>query len=210
MRSAMPERPADECPYRKPFGSEFEDCPSYQQTQFVPLDTQYRPLDSVWTCGNLDIGRVGGSPWRHFGRCRIGSAESRMAWVGRMREDRLAVTRAMQRELAPLMADQVTALWGLKGRQLAAPAGSQDHATATAELMRQGNAFLLFFERWFEEHDDVMRRLNLPIGATMELFREIVYAWIDQPNAEIPTISPEALERFPEEARILLMPESAA
>ena len=206
----MPDRPADECPYRKPFGSEFEACPAYQQSQFVPLDTQYRPLDSIWTCGNLDIGRVPGSPWRHFGRCRIGSEANRMVWVRRMREDRLAMTRAMQRELAPLMADQVTTMWALKGRQLAAPAGSEDHAAATAELMRHGTSFLTFFERWMEEHGDEMRSLNLPINATMDLFREIVYAWIDQPNAEIPTISAEALERFPEEARILLMPESAA
>jgi hypothetical protein len=210
MRSPMSPRPADECPYRKPFPEAFDGCPAFQQNQFVPLDTHYRPLESIWTCGNLDMGRIAGAPWRHFGRCRIGTAENRLAWVHSMREDRLAITRAMQREMAPLLAEQVTELWTLKGRQLAAAAGTEDHAAATAALMRQGTSFLTRIEAFLEDRASDMHKLDLPLDATMDLFREIVYRWVDQPNAEIPTIAPEALERFPEEARILLLPESAA
>lgn len=206
----MSDRPRDECPYPKPFAEDFDGCPAYQQTQFVPLDTQYRPLDMVNTCANLDMGRIAGAPWRHFGRCRVGDAQSRQAWVREVREDRLAVARAMQRDMAPLMAGRVTELWTIKGRQLAAAAGSEEHASATAELMRRGNSFLTRIEAYFEDHNDDMGRLNLPIDATMDLFREIIYRWVDQPNAEIPTINEAALSRFPEEARVLLMPESAA
>ena len=205
----MSERPPDECPYPKPFGPDFDGCPAYQQSQFVPLDTQYRTLDSIWTCGNLDMGRIPGAPWRHFARCRVGDEGARLQWVGRVREDRLAVARAMQRELAPLLAERVTELWGLKGRQLAAT-GSDEHAAATAELMRRGNEFLTAFERFLEEHAGDMRHLEVPIDATIDLFREIVYRWVDQPNAEIPQINEAALARFPAEARVLLMPESAA
>ncbi len=206
----MSDRPRDECPYPKPFGADFDACPAYQQAQFVPLDTQYRTLESIWTCGNLDMGRIAGSPWRHFARCRIGDRAARLQWVGRVREDRVAVARQMQRELAPLMTAQVTELWTLKGRQLAAPTGSEAHATATAELMRRGNAFLTTFERFLEEHAGEMRRLDLPIEATVDLIREVVYRWVDQPNAEIPQINESALARFPEEARLLLVPETAA
>ncbi|HZS14531.1 MAG TPA: hypothetical protein VFC09_08050 [Candidatus Dormibacteraeota bacterium] len=204
------ERPRDECPYRKPFADGFDGCPAFQQSQFVPLDTQYRTLDSIWTCGNLDLGRVPGAPWRHFARCRIGDEQARMAWVREVREDRLAVARSMQRELTPLMADFVTELWAIKGRQLAAPAGTEEYAAATSELLRGGNAFLTMMERFMEERSEDMSRLGMPIDATVDLFREIVYRWVDQPNAEIPVISEASLARFPEEARALLMPESAA
>jgi hypothetical protein len=210
MLHAMTERPRDECPYTKPFPQNFDGCPAYQQTQFVPLDTQYRALEMVWTCGNLDMGRIAGEPWRHFGRCRVGDAQSRAAWVREVREDRLAVARSMQRDMAPLMTGPVTELWTIKGRQLAAAAGSEEHAAATAELLRKGNSFLTRVEAYFEDHSGDMDRLNLPIDATMDLFREIIYRWVDQPNAEIPTINEAALSRFPEEARALLMPESAA
>lgn len=207
---AMPERPRDECPYPRPFDGEFEGCPAYQQAQFVPLDTQYRTLDSVWTCGNIDLGRIPGAPWRHFARCRIGDRQARLAWVEQVRSDRLVVVRALQRELGPLLAGHVTQLWAVKGRQLAAAAGSEEYASATAELLRRGNSFLSTFERFLEEHDGEMRRLDLPIDATVDLFRDLVYRWVDQPNAEIPTINEAALARFPEEARLLLVPETAA
>jgi hypothetical protein len=206
----MPERPRDECPHHRPFNEGFEGCPAFQQSQFVPLNTQYRPLDSLWTCTNLDIGRIPTAPWRHFARCRIGDARSRLAWVGRVREDRVAVARALQREMAPLMAGRVAELWALKGRQLATAAGTEEHASATAELLRQGNVFLSTMDAFLEDHSAEMQHLGVPIEATVDLFREIVYRWVDQPNAEIPTIGPEALENFPEEARVLLLPESAA
>jgi hypothetical protein len=206
----MPERPEDECPYAKPFTQDFDACPAYQQTQFVPLDTQYRTLASVWTCSNLDLGRIAGAPWRHFARCRIGDEAARLQWVGRVREDRLAVARQMQRQLAPLLAERITELWGLKGRQLAAPTGSEEYAAATAELLRRGNDFLVACERFFEEHAGDMRRLEVPIDATVELFRDIIYRWVDQPNAEIPQITEAALAGFPAAARVLLSPESAA
>lgn len=210
MRSAMSERPRDACPYHRPFADAFSACPAFQANQFVPLDTQYRALDMILTCANLDLGRIPGAPWRHFARCRIGDEQQRLAWVGRVREDRLAVARAMQREMAPMLAGMVTELWALKGRQLASASGTEEHAAATAELMRLGNRFLTRTEEFFEEHSAEMQALRLPIDATMDLFRDIVYRWIDQPNAEVPQVSEAALARFPEEARILMLPESAA
>ena len=203
-------RPGDECPYRKPFAEGFNDCPAYQRTQFVPLDTQYRPLASIWTCVNLDFGRMPRAQWRHFARCRVGTAEDRLAWVAQVREDRLTVVRAIQAEMAPMMAKQVTDLWTAKGRQLAAAAGTEEHEDASAELGRLIQRFLTSTEAFFEDHDREMAVLSLPISATMDLFRELLDSWAEQPNAEVPTVSEAALARFPEEARILFTPESAA
>src|SRR3989442_13822965 len=47
-------RPADECPYPKPFPPDFTDCPAYQATQMVTLDLSHRPLGSVMTCRHLE------------------------------------------------------------------------------------------------------------------------------------------------------------
>jgi hypothetical protein len=116
----------------------------------------------------------------------------------------------MQRQMAPMLAGLVTELWALKGRQLASASGTEEHAAATAELMRLGNRFLTRTEEFLEDHSDDLQLLGLPFDATMELFRDIVYRWIDQPNAEIPTVSEASLASFPEEARILMLPESAA
>jgi hypothetical protein len=120
------------------------------------------------------------------------------------------VARVLQRDMAPLVSGQAVELWGLKGRQLASATGSEEHAAATAELLRQGNVFLTRIEEFLEAHSEELGRLDLPVSATMDLFREIIYSWVDQPNAEIPTVSEASLARFPEEARALLMPESAA
>ena len=56
------ERPADECPFPKPFPSEFSDCPAFQSRQFIPLDTRYQPLDPVITCRHLETRAL---PQRH-------------------------------------------------------------------------------------------------------------------------------------------------
>jgi hypothetical protein len=206
----MTPRPDDECPYRKPFAGDFSGCPAYQRAQFVPLDTQYRPLASIWTCGNLDFGHMPRAHWRHFARCRVGSQENRMAWVAQVREDRMAVVRAIQTEMAPMMAAQVTELWAAKGRQLAAAGDPENRDEASVELRRLTERFLTNIEAFFEDHDREMAVLSLPIDATVDLFRDLLEAWAEQPNAEVPTISEAALARFPEEARILFTPQSAA
>ena len=52
-RTSRHARPADECPYPKPFPPDFVDCPAYQATQMVTLDLSHRPLGSVMTCRHL-------------------------------------------------------------------------------------------------------------------------------------------------------------
>jgi hypothetical protein len=205
----MSTRPPDECPYHKPFADGFDACPAYQKQQFVPLNTQYSALESIWTCGNLDFGRIPRRSWRHYGRCRLGDEARRLNWVVEVRDDRLAVVRAMQRELSPMLAQQTVELWTAKGQQLASPHGSQEFAAATSDLLRKGNQFLTAIEAYFEEHAAEMAVLSLPIDTTMDLFRELIYRWVDQPNAEIPTVSESELLRFPEEARILFTPPAA-
>ena len=68
-------RPADECPYPKPFAADFDACPAYQARQFIPLDTLYQPLEPVLTCRHLET-RPLLARHRWYGACAVGDARS--------------------------------------------------------------------------------------------------------------------------------------
>lgn len=72
-----PHRPADECPYPKPFPPDFMDCPAYQATQVVTLDLSHRPLGSVMTCRHLESRLMPNTNYRWYGACVLGDAAAR-------------------------------------------------------------------------------------------------------------------------------------
>jgi hypothetical protein len=70
-------RPADECPFERPFPQGFDQCPTFQPEPFAPLDMSDRPLAPMLTCGqlvtrSLPNGKVG---W--YAACRIGDEAAR-------------------------------------------------------------------------------------------------------------------------------------
>lgn len=70
-------RPADECPFQRPFPEGFDQCPTFQPEPFAPLDMSDRPLAPMLTCGqlvtrSLPNGKVG---W--YAACRIGDEAAR-------------------------------------------------------------------------------------------------------------------------------------
>jgi hypothetical protein len=77
-------RPADECPWPRPFPRGFDQCPVFRAQRFSPTDMSDRPLPSVLTCGHLGTrpllnGKVG---W--YAACKIGddTARRKLAEVG--------------------------------------------------------------------------------------------------------------------------------
>lgn len=199
----------DRCPYRRPFPDSFHGCAAYQPGQFVPLDTAYRPLPSVWTCSHLDIG-VAHERHRFYPRCRIGDAGARTAWVEAQQVDRLRAIREMQDALNPMLTELVGALWAEKARQLRSSPSGPDLRAATARLYDLRAQFLTTLERFLEEHAELLARLGFPLGACITLFENLLDAWIAQPNAEVPEIPDSALEPFPPDTRVFFKPEYGA
>src|SRR3989442_12635334 len=46
-------RPADECPFPRPFPEGFDQCPPFRPQPFVPMDMSYRVLPEQLTCRRL-------------------------------------------------------------------------------------------------------------------------------------------------------------
>lgn len=200
-------QPADRCPHHRPFAGGFRGCPAYQPAQFVPLDTGYRPLDPIWTCGNLEPAAVPVEPNRRYPRCRVGDAPARDAWVAAQNGDRLTELRALSDELNPLLAAHVAALWAAKAEQLRADTESAQ-LEATARMRALGDDFLGIVREFVVERDDRMTALGFPVKPTMRLFANLVENWVAQSSAEVPVISDEDLEAFPPEARAFFKPGS--
>jgi len=203
----MAERPADRCPYPRPFPDGFHACPAYQPGMFVGLDTGYRPLPPVWTCGHLDSAAVPERRSRYYPLCRIGAQAARDAWVASQRVDRLAEIRAMSDELNPLLAELVTALWSAKAGQLRSDPGSAEWTEATARLRELGGQFLTSLSAFLEERAERLQALGFPLDPCMRLFEDLVERWIEQPNAEAPVLPDSALEPFPPDTRVFFKPD---
>src|SRR5207245_9292173 len=73
-------RPADECPYPKPFPPGFVECPAYEATQMVTLDISHRPLRAVWSCRHLESRLMPNNDYSWYGAGTIGDADARLRW----------------------------------------------------------------------------------------------------------------------------------
>src|SRR5216683_5299617 len=77
-----PSRPADTCPWRRPFPKEFDECPVFVSQPFRTTDSRDHPLLPVLTCGRLvtrpfQLPKAG---W--YGACELGDAAARRAYLG--------------------------------------------------------------------------------------------------------------------------------
>ena len=201
--------PRDRCPYHRPFADGFDDCPAYQLAQFIPMDMRYRPLEPVWTCGNLDIRSYPGASHRFYARCRVGDEQARRDLVEWLTQNRMQVIRGLQREIVEVGAPYARRMWELKGRQLRAVEGSQERHEVTAELRGVGLQYLGVLEAFLEKRAARFREINVSCAASMELFSYLIDRLITQPNVSVPEVPDSLLRRFPPEIRALINPEAA-
>jgi hypothetical protein len=76
-------RPADECPWARPFPEGFDGCPVFAPQPFRPTDSRDRPLPQVLTCRSL-VSRAFDQPkvgW--YGACELGDAAARRTYLER-------------------------------------------------------------------------------------------------------------------------------
>jgi hypothetical protein len=208
----MSKRPADECPYPRPFPPGFRDCPAYRSSLLMALDSRYRPLRPERTCQHLEVGTttVAG---RFYARCAVGTAEDRARWADPERERQLAEAEALTAVMEERIGARTRELWAAKARQLqalSAPAERFEAEAATAHLENLARRYMVEVEALLEDEMERLNRLNLPLDTLMQLFREIFARWIPQRTTETPSIPDELVERFPEQAWWLLRPRTPA
>ncbi len=208
----MSTRPADECPYARPFPPGFHDCPAYRSLRLLPLDSRYRPLQPERTCQHLEVGsaHVAG---RFYARCAVGTAADRQGWADPERERLLAEAEALTEVLdarTGRLTEELVAAKANQLRALSTPDEGRSASAATVELEGAIARYMVEVRALLDDEADRLERLHLPRESLLALFDEIFARWVRQRSMETPPIPDEVVERFPEQAWWLLRPRTPA
>jgi DNA-binding CsgD family transcriptional regulator len=203
-------RPADECPYPKPFPPDFVECPAYQATQMITLDISHRPLGAVWTCRHLESRLMPNTDYRWYGGCAIGDAAARRRWSAAVGADRLYEIGQLRQQVSALSAPYVQRLIELR---TALQTATGDEAARQISRQIQGvvDEFMTDMTRLLESRKAVIDELHLPLRALQLLVRTAIDRFVDrgfaEPEWEVPD---DVLSLFPEDIRSYFRPRQAA
>jgi DNA-binding CsgD family transcriptional regulator len=206
-------RPADECPYPKPFPPDFVECPAYQATQMVTLDISHRPLGAVWTCRHLEARLMPKTDFRWYGACVIGDAAARRKWSDAVGLNRLHEISQLRQDVSALSGPYVQRLMELKGdRDAIAAELPANETTARRRMVTHQidgtiDEFMTDMGRLLADRKKVLDHLHLPLRACLQLVRLAIERFLEQglaaPEWEVPD---EVLELFPEDIRSYFRP----
>jgi len=209
-------RPADECPYPKPFPPGFAECPAYQATQMITLDISHRPLGAVWTCRHLESRLMPNTDYRWYGACAIGDAEARRLWSKSVGPVRLHEISQLRQEVSALSGPYVQRLIELKSEQEQAaaehggstPGGNGQRARALSrQIDGVVDEFMTEMTRLLQARQAVLDELHLPLRACLQLVRIAIDRFVEQglaePEWEVPD---DVLSLFPDDIRSYFRP----
>lgn len=200
-----PHRPADECPYPKPFPPDFMDCPAYQATQVVTLDLSHRPLGSVMTCRHLESRLMPNTNYRWYGACVLGDAAARRRWSNAVGIDRLHDISTLRQEVSSLSMPYVQQLLEMKN----APPGDNPLAH-TRQLQAVVDEFMTRMTKLLRERKPVLDELHLPLEACVRLLGIAIERFVHQGMSEAEWEVPdEVLMLFPDDVRDYFRPRRA-
>ena len=195
-------RPADECPYPKPFPPEFTDCPAYHATQMVTLDRSHRPLGSVMTCRHLESRLMPNTNYRWYGACVLGDAEARRRWSNAIGVDRLHDISTLRQEVSALSMPYIQQLMELKN----APVGNNPLAH-TRRMQGVVDDFITKITTLLRERKAVLDELHLPLEACIRLLAISIDRFVQQGLTESEWEVPdEVLVLFPDDVRAYFRP----
>jgi hypothetical protein len=195
-------RPADECPYPKPFPPDFIDCPAYQAIQMVTLDLSHRPLGSVMTCRHLESRLMPNTNYRWYGACVLGDAEARRRWSNAIGVDRLHDISALRQEVSALSVPYIQRLIELKN----APLGGNPLAH-TRQIQGVVDDFMTKMSFLLRERKAVLDQLHLPLEACIRLLGIAIDRFVKEGLTESEWEVPdEVLLLFPDDVRAYFRP----
>lgn len=198
-------RPADECPYPKPFPADFTECPAYQATQLVTLDLSQRPLGSVITCRHLESRLMRGTNYRWYGACVLGDAEDRRRWTNAVGVDRLHGISALRQEVSALSTPYVQQLLDLKNR----PVGDNPLAH-TRQVQAVVDGYMTKVTALLRERKAVLDQLHLPLEACVRLLGIAIDRLMQQGTADAEWELPdEVVTLFPDDVQPYFRPRQA-
>jgi DNA-binding CsgD family transcriptional regulator len=199
------QRPADECPYPKPFPPDFNECPAYQAIQMVTLDLSHRPLGAVMTCRHLESRLVPNTNYRWYGACVLGDAEARRRWSNAIGVDRLHDISALRQEVSALSLPYIQRLIELKNE----PAGPNPLAHAR-QIQGVVDDFMTKMTILLRERKAVLDQLHLPLDACIRLLGIAIDRFVRQGLTESEWQVPdEVLALFPDDVRTYFQPGRA-
>ena len=216
-RQAQRARPADECPYPKPFPPGFAECPAYQATQMVTLDISHRPLGAVWTCRHLESRLVPNTDYRWYGACAIGDAVARRRWSSSVGLDRLHDISELRQEVSALSGPYIQRLMELKSdidalaaESLPEPELAARRRGLTRQIEGTVDTFMTEMTRLLRDRQAILDELHLPLRACLQLVRIAIDRFLEQgltaPEWEVPD---EVLTLFPEDIQSYFRPRQA-
>ena len=205
----MNERPSDACPYPKPFTAEFNDCPTYQTRHAIVVDSNNRPLRTIWSCRHMETRQIPGESGHYYGACQLGDARGRQEWVQRIGPDRVRNIQKLRAQTMPLAQGLVDDLAVLKSRHLDATRSNGD-ATEILMLMQQrGRRYLEEFEAFLSDREELLQLAGMPIVAVMQLARQ----WVDEFVSEtlgrsrsVPMLPDDLVASLPDSVRVFYAP----
>ncbi len=168
-------RPADACPYPKPFAADFNDCPTYQTRHAIVVDSNDRPLHTIWSCRHMETKQVPGEPGHYYGACQLGDAKGRQHWVQLIGPERIRNIQKLRAEVMPIAQTFVDDMAGLKSRQLQATRSSEEHDGVLVAMRERGRRYLREFEAFLAEREPLLQGAQMPLTAVMRLARQ----WVD-------------------------------
>jgi hypothetical protein len=169
-------RPSDACPYPKPFAADFNDCPTYQTRHAVVVDSNDRPLRTIWSCRHMETKSVPGETGHYYGACQLGDAKGRQQWVHRIGVDRIRSIQLLRAEVMPIAQAYVDDMAALKTGQLEAHRSGTDQAEIRARMKERGQRYLQEFELFLGARTDLLESAGMPQPAVMQLARQ----WVDE------------------------------
>ncbi len=197
-------RPADECPYPKPFPPGFVECPAYQATQMVTLDISHRPLGAVWTCRHLESRLMPNTDYRWYGACAIGDAAARRRWSAAIGVDRLYEISQLRQEVSAISGPYIQRLIELKSAE------QQEARQVSRQMQGVVDEFMTEMMRLLQSRKTVLDELHLPLLAVLQLVRIAIDRFVEQglsePEWEVPD---EVLTQFPDDIRSYFRPRPA-
>jgi DNA-binding CsgD family transcriptional regulator len=197
-------RPADECPYTKPFLDHFEDCPAYEARQIVTLNEQPRSAERDWTCEHLKSRPVATAEHRHYGACDIGDAVARERWAARAGSERLRTLDHLLHELAPVSAAFAQRLWEFKREQHRALARKHDPAESAQRMATLAASFMEEIETLLNRHRRLLERNQLSADACLDLAQRLIDSVLEPGSPAAWDGRFDALVRFPADAWLAL------